>query len=85
MLPLINQRRLSLRKSSYAARCSSYPEAAQLTMWARRVKSFQFPAPCKSVTNYGPLTEPKIYVVESGLTQISTSNGDISETKKGCG
>ena len=42
-------------------------------------------APCKSVTNYGPLTEPKFYVVKSGLTQISTSNGDISETKKGCG
>ena len=40
-------------------------------------------APCKSVTNYGPLTEPKFYIVKSGLTQIPTSNGHISETKRG--
>ena len=42
-------------------------------------------APCKSVTNYGPLTEPKSYYVEIDRTQISTSNGHISETKKGTG
>ena len=40
-------------------------------------------APCKSVTNYGPLTEPKFYIVKSGRTQIPTSNGHISETKRG--
>ena len=39
-------------------------------------------APCKSVTNYGPLTEPKFYIVKSALTQIPTSNGHISETKR---
>ena len=42
-------------------------------------------ASCKSVTNYGPLTEPKSYYVEIDRTQISTSNGHISETKKGTG
>ena len=40
-------------------------------------------APCKSVTNYCPLTEPKFYIVKSGRTQIPTSNGHISETKRG--
>ena len=40
-------------------------------------------APCKSVTNYGPLTEPKFYIVKSALTPIPTSNGHISETKRG--
>ena len=39
-------------------------------------------APCKSVTNYGPLTEPISYYVEIVRTQISTSNG---QTKKGTG
>ena len=39
-------------------------------------------APCKSVTNYGPLTEPKFYIVKSALTPIPTSNGHISETKR---
>ena len=39
-------------------------------------------APCKSVTIYGPLTEPKFYIVKSALTQIPTSNGHISETKR---
>ena len=40
-------------------------------------------APSKSVSNYGPLTEPKFYIVKSGRTQIPTSNGHISETKRG--
>ena len=35
-----------------------------------------------SVINYGPLTEPKFYIAKSGRTQISTSNGHISETKQ---
>ena len=39
-------------------------------------------APCKSVRNYGPLTEPKSYYVEFGRTAIPTSNGHISETKR---
>ena len=39
-------------------------------------------APCKSVPNYGPLTEPKIYIVKFGRTAISTLNGRISETKR---
>ena len=39
-------------------------------------------APCKSVTNYGPLTEPKFCIVKCALTQIPTSNGHISETKR---
>ena len=39
-------------------------------------------APCKSVTNYGLLTEPKFYIVKSALTPIPTSNGHISETKR---
>ena len=38
-------------------------------------------APCKSVRNYGPLTEPKIYIVKFGRTAISTLNGHFSETK----
>ena len=42
-------------------------------------------ASCKSVTNYGQLTEPISYYVEIVRTQISTSNGHISETKKGTG
>ena len=42
-------------------------------------------APCKCVTNYGTLTEPKSYYVEIDRTQISNSNGHISETKKGTG
>ena len=32
-------------------------------------------APCKSVPNYGPLTEPKIYIVKFGRTAIPTLNG----------
>ena len=40
-------------------------------------------APSKSVSNYGPLTEPKFYIVKSGRTQIPTSNDHISETKRG--
>ena len=39
-------------------------------------------APCKSVPNYGPLTEPKIYIVKFGHTAIPTLNGRISETKR---
>ena len=39
-------------------------------------------APCKSVTNYGPLTEPKFCIVKCTLSQIPTSNGHISETKR---
>ena len=39
-------------------------------------------APCKSVPNYGPSTEPKIYIVKSARTPIPTSNGHISETKR---
>ena len=39
-------------------------------------------APCKSVTNYGPLTEPKFCIVKCALSQIPTSNGHISETKR---
>ena len=39
-------------------------------------------APCKSVTNYGPLTEPKFCIVKCALSRIPTSNGRISETKR---
>ena len=39
-------------------------------------------APCKSVRNYGPLTEPKIYIVKFGRTAIPTLNGRISGTKQ---
>ena len=39
-------------------------------------------APCKSVPNYGPLTEPKIYIVKFGRTAIPTLNGRNSETKQ---
>ena len=39
-------------------------------------------APCKSGPNYGPSTEPKIYIVKSARTPIPTSNGHISETKR---
>ena len=39
-------------------------------------------APCKSVPNYGPLTEPKIYIVKFGRTAIPALNGRISETKR---
>ena len=39
-------------------------------------------APCKSVPNYGLLTEPKIYIVKFGRTAIPTLNGRISETKR---
>ena len=39
-------------------------------------------APCKSVPNYGPLTEPKICIVKFGRTAIPTLNGRISKTKR---
>ena len=56
-----------------------------LTLWIFFIVDHCCLAPCKSVTNYGPLTEPKSYYVEIDRTQISTSNGHISETKKGTG
>ena len=39
-------------------------------------------APSKSVPNYGPLTEPKIFIVKFDCTAIPTSNDHISETKR---
>ena len=39
-------------------------------------------APCKSLRNYGPLTEPKIYTVKFGRTAIPTLNSQISEMKR---
>ena len=34
------------------------------------------------INNYGPLTEPKISIVNFGRTAIPTLNGRISETKR---